>query len=140
MKHASRWGALAAIAVIASCFMLWITVPDKQIAVGGFASGGTRFGKPGLVNAFMSGIALLLFLIPRVWAKRINLFFSAFNMAWAIRNYILLSTCRGGDCPHKEAGLYLLVAASVLLLAMALFPDLPLNTEEVADPGERDAL
>jgi len=121
--------------------MIWISIPDKQIAVSGFASAGTRFGKPGLMNAMMSSIAVLLFIIPRIWSKRINLFFAAFNLAWAIRNYILLSTCQGGDCPEKHFGLYLLIGASLLLMAMALFPDLPIQQQKTTEPvADRDAL
>ncbi|MFT4022520.1 MAG: hypothetical protein QM664_01900 [Flavihumibacter sp.] len=142
MKYSSLIGVIAALAVIGSCTMWWIVIPDKNIHVSGFVSGGTRFGKPGLINAFMSGVALLLFVIPRVWAKRANLFFAAFNLAWAIRNYILLSSCHGGDCPEKQAGLYLLVAASALLLAMAmaLFPDLPVSQDKKEKVVTHDAL
>ncbi len=141
MKYSSFIGVIAALAVIGSCFMWWVVIPDKNIHVSGFIANGTRFGKPGLVNVFMSGVALLLFIIPRIWAKRTNLFFAAFNLAWAIRNYILLSSCHGGDCPAKQAGLYFLVGASLLLLAMALFPDLPIRQEKTEEPiAERDAL
>jgi hypothetical protein len=127
MKYANQIGALAAVAVIASCFLPWIIIPDLQIKVSGFASEGTRFGKPGLMNAIMSGIAFFLFLIPAVWAKRANLFFTGFNLAWAIRNYILLTICHGGDCAVKTPGLYLYLGATIVQLLMAVFPNLPLD-------------
>jgi hypothetical protein len=129
MKYANQIGAIAAIAVIASCFLPWIIIPDLQIQVSGFASEGTRFGKPGLINAIMSGIAFFLFLIPAVWAKRANLFFTGFNLAWAIRNYILLTICHGGDCPVKTTGLYLYLGATLLQLLMAVSPNLPLEKD-----------
>ncbi len=127
MKHANKIGALVAVLVILSCFLTWITLPELGIRVTGFASEGTSFGKPGLVNCFMSGCAFILFLVPRIWAKRLILFFTGFNTAWAIRNFILLATCHGGECPQKQWGLYLLLGTSGLLLVISALNDLPLK-------------
>lgn len=127
MKHSSKIGALASILVIVSCFLVWVTIPGTPIQVTGFSTEGTGFGKPGIVNSFMSVISLVLFLIPKIWAKRTNLFFAGFNLAWAFRNMILVSTCHGGDCPEKQAGLYLLMAASLIQMLMAVFPDIQLE-------------
>lgn len=129
MRYFNQVGAIAACTIIISCFLTWISIPDLGIRVTGFLSEGTHFGKPGLMNAFMSGIALILFLVPRVWAKRMNLFFTGFNLAWAIRNFILLTTCHGGDCPVKETGIYIFLGASILQLVMAVFPHLPIPDE-----------
>lgn len=82
---------------------------------------------PGIMNVFMSVISLVLFIIPRIWAKRANLFFAGFNLAWAFRNMILVSTCHGGECPEKHAGLYLLMVASSIQMLMAVFPDIKLE-------------
>jgi hypothetical protein len=98
-----------------------------------FASGTQNFGKPGLVNIFCSLGAIVLFLLPRVWAKRTNIFFCGFNMAWAVRNYILLTRCYGGDCPEKKTGLYMLVLASALMLLMAFVPDIQVKEEKPED-------
>lgn len=132
MKYFNQLGALAALVVILSCFLTWISIPELGIRVSGFSSEGTRFGKPGLMNAIMSAIAFILFLVPAIWAKRANLFFTGFNMAWAIRNFILLTMCHGGDCPVKETGLYLFLGATVLQLIMAVFPYFPLEEKEKA--------
>ncbi|GAO43676.1 hypothetical protein [Flavihumibacter petaseus] len=129
MKYSNVIGVLAAVIIIASCFFPWITVPEVNIIVKGFDAGNTKFGKPGLVNSFMSVCAILLFLIPRIWAKRFNLFFTGFNLAWAIRNFILLATCRSGDCPIKQPALYVMLGASLLMIGMAMFTDLPLKDE-----------
>ncbi|WP_082038092.1 hypothetical protein [Flavihumibacter solisilvae] len=127
MKYSNQSGAIAAIVTIISCFLTWISIPDLGITVSGFESAGTSFGKPGLMNTAMSCIAFCMFLIPRIWAKRVNLFFTGFNMAWAVRNYILVTACHGGDCPVKHTGIYLLMIFSFLQLLMAVIPDVKLK-------------
>jgi hypothetical protein len=134
MKYSKWIGLLCALIVITACYTTWIYVPSVQLKIGGmFASGTQNFGKPGLVNIFCSLGAIVLFLLPRVWAKRTNIFFCGFNMAWAVRNYILLTRCYGGDCPEKETGLYMLVLASALMLLMAFVPDIQVKEEKPED-------
>lgn len=130
MKYSNQIGAVAAVAVIVSCFMTWISIPDLGIVVTGFRTEKTGFGMPGLINTFMSSISFVLFLLPKVWAKRSNLFFTGFNLAWAFRNMILVSTCHGGDCPVKQAGLYLLMAGSAIQMIMAVFPQVKLEEKK----------
>lgn len=71
-----------------------------------------------------------MFLLPFIWAKRTNIFFCGFNIAWATRNYILLSKCYGGDCPVKKAGLYILIIASILMLLASFFSDIEIKEEK----------
>ena len=125
-----KWtGIGAAILMIISCFLTWITIPSKNITVSGVDSTGTSFGKPGYFNLLMTFFFVVCTLLPKIWAKRINLLFTAMNLAWAIRNYFLISACQGGECPEKHAGLFLLLAASLLMLASSLFPDIELSGE-----------
>ncbi len=126
MKHAQTIGILAALAVIGICYMPWVVIDSKQIIVTGLSSGKTSFGKPGLMNIYLSVTALILFIIPRLWSKRINVFIGAINFAWAIRNIILLSTCQAGECPQRQAGIYLLLAATLLVQLMTFFPKIKL--------------
>jgi hypothetical protein len=51
-------------------------------------------------------------------------------MAWAIRNYFIISACHGGDCPEKHNGIYLVLLASLLMLVSALFPDIKLPEQK----------
>ncbi len=122
MKYSNQVGAAASLLVILSCFLTWVIIPGLNIYVTGFSTEGTGFGKPGIMNVFMSAIALVLFLVPKLWAKKTNLFFAGFNLAWAFRNYILVSTCHGGDCPSRQWGLYLLLGASLIQMVMAALP------------------
>jgi len=126
-----KWtGIAAAIILIISCFLTWVTIPSKNIVVSGVDATGTSFGRPGYFSLLMTFFFLVCTLLPKLWAKRINLLFTAMNLAWAIRNYFLISACQGGDCPEKQAGLFLMLIASLLMLASSLFPDIKLPAEK----------
>jgi hypothetical protein len=130
MKYSKWIGFLAVIIVVLVCYTPWIYVPAVQLEVAGmFSHGKNNFGKPGLMNIICSAGAAILFLLPRVWAKRSNIFFCGFNIAWAVRNYIMLSRCYSGDCPEKKAGLYILVAASAIMLIMSFLPDVEIKQD-----------
>jgi hypothetical protein len=121
-----KWiGLAAAITLIIACFMIWITLPSKNITVTGIDAGGTNVGKPGYFHFICAFFFLSFLLIPRVWAKRANLFVAPINFAWAVRNYFIVASCRAGECPEKHVAVYLILVASALMLAAALFPDLP---------------
>jgi hypothetical protein len=85
---------------------------------------GTIYGKPGLMHLVLGAIIILFFLIPKIWAKRINVFIAAINLAWAFRNYILLTTCYMGECPKAKPALYLSPLLCLAILIMTFLPDL----------------
>jgi len=131
-----KWiGIVAAITLIVSCFMTWVVVQSKNITVSGVDATGTNFGKPGYFHLIMVAFFLVFSLLPRAWAKRANLLVAALNMAWAIRNYFLVTTCRGGDCPEKHIAIYLILFTSLLMLAASMFPDLK-QTQKGRQPEE----
>jgi hypothetical protein len=126
-----KWtGIAAAILLIISCFTTWVTITSKNIVISGVDAEGTNFGRPGYFNLLMTFFFIVFTLLPKVWAKRINLLVTAMNLAWAIRNYFIISACQGGECPQKHTGLYLVLAASLLMLASSLFPDIELPEEK----------
>ncbi len=95
---------------------------EKNITITGLSAPGTMFGKPGLMH-FILGVPLIIFfLIPKIWAKRINVFTAAINLAWSFRNYILLTTCFMGECPEKKFGLIVELALCSFILTITLFP------------------
>jgi hypothetical protein len=106
--------------------MPWVVIESKGITVSGIDSTGTKFGQPGYFHFILTGIFLFFHLMPRVWAKRANLAVTAINLAFAVRNYFIISLCEAGECPDKQAGIFLIVIASVLMLISALFPDIQL--------------
>lgn len=132
MRYMKWLGLAAAALLIITCFAPWVVIPSREITISGVRATGTNFGKPGYFNLLMTGFFIALTIIPRVWAKRLNLLIVAMNMAWAVRNYFLLSVCRAGDCPEKQSGLYLLLLASALMLVSALFPPLKLDENKTA--------
>jgi hypothetical protein len=141
MKYSKWVGLLAAAVIFIVCYMPWVYVPSVSLEIGGmYASGRQNFGRPGLMNMIMSAGAAVMFLLPYIWAKRTNIFFCAFNIAWAFRNYIILSKCYGGDCPIKKAGLYILLLASVLMLIMSFMPDIEIKDQKNKEPVRQDIL
>ena len=126
-----KWvGAGAGVLLIIACFMTWIVVPGRNIIVSGVDATGTSFGKPGYFHMLFSFFFLLFSFISRIWAKRTNLLVTALNLAWAMRNYFIISACRGGECPEKHMALYLVVVSSIVMLVAALFPDIKITQEK----------
>lgn len=116
-----KWFSLAAAALlIISCYNTWVIVGSQQIAISGVDASGTTFGKPGYFSLVLTIAYIILTLIPRLWARRINLFFATLNFAWVIRNYLLLSRCEAGECPQKQTFFYLYILAGVAMLIGAL--------------------
>lgn len=119
----STWIGVGSVLLLAlACTMPWVLIPSKQLVISGIDASGTRYGKPGYLHLLLGFFYLLFTLVPAVWAKRANLLVVAFNLAWTIRNFLILSLCRGGECPQRLYGLYLLAIASVLMLIAALLP------------------
>jgi hypothetical protein len=130
MKYSQLIGLLSALAITGICFMPWIYIGSIHTVVTGLQAEGTSYGKPGLLNIFLSALCIIFFIIPKLWAKRANVFIATINFAWAVRNYILLTTCLAGECPQKKAGLYLLVLASLTVLVMGFLPKISVESEQ----------
>lgn len=123
MKYSQWIGLVVAAVVIIACYLPWMQVPVLQTVVTGMDSGGTNLGRPGKLTIFFCVIAAILFIIPRVWAKRVNLVFCALAVAWAVRNFLLYARCEMGACPERKYGIYIMVAGALLMFLAALFPD-----------------
>jgi len=118
-----RWlSVLTAAIIITACFFTWVSIEQKHFFVGGFYSSSTsRFGKPGILQSFFCFVYILLLLLNKVWSIRVAFFVSAFNIAWAVRNYAVISACSGGTCPEKHTGLYTVLIGSLLLTVLTTF-------------------
>jgi len=130
MRYMKWIGLVAVILLVVSCFLPWVSIISKNIVVSGIDSTGTNFGKPGYTHFVLSVFFIIFHFIPKLWAKRTNLLVVALNIAWAIRNYFIISMCREGECPEKQIGLWLVMFASALMLIAALFPDVQLKEEK----------
>jgi hypothetical protein len=122
-RYSQPIGVLAVVLLVVSCYLPWIYIGPLQASITGMHAPGTSFGKPGLLNIILGVLAAVFFLIPRIWAKRINIFVAALGMAWAARNFLLLPKCENGFCPEKQAGLFLLLISAIIIIICALLPD-----------------
>jgi len=130
MRYSQTIGILAAIALIAVCFFPWISVPSVHLVLSG--TNGTvnnelDFGRQLIPHGFLSLLTIIFFMVPAVWAKRTNIFIAFINLSWAIKNYILFSMCRTGECPQVHPALYLLVVFAVIMQLMSFLPKMKLS-------------
>jgi long-subunit acyl-CoA synthetase (AMP-forming) len=122
MKHSQTIGIIAAVLVIALCFFPWSYIASRNLTVSGMEATGTNFGKPGLFNIILCSIMIVMFLVPRIWAKRTNVFMAALNLAWSFRNFLLVSSCMMGECPERKPALIAILVLAVVAQVMALLP------------------
>ncbi len=115
-------GLIAVAIVIICAFLPWITVrADEGLRTyTGLQSEGSSFGEPGKLNIFMAALTGILFLIPKDWAPKANLFTSAFLAAWTFRNMLLYSRCEMGICPDQKIGLWLSMLAAIVAFICVL--------------------
>jgi hypothetical protein len=130
MKYSQWIGIAATLLLIGACFLPWAYFPDLDKSFTGFFSEQNRYGRPGKVIIVLGAVMIFFFLLPRVWAKRSNIFVAAVTFAWGIKSYILYTACYRGICPDKKAGIFLVLASSVVVLAAALLPDLPVRQDQ----------
>jgi hypothetical protein len=133
MKNSHWIGIAAAVLVVVASFMPWAYFPVLQKEFTGFFSEQNRYGRPGKVLAVFSAVEILFFLVPRVWAKRANIFVTAVGLAWGIKCVYLFSACYRGECPERRMGLFLMLGGTVLALAAALVPDIPVKEDVSAE-------
>ena len=128
MKYSNYLGILFSLGVIIACFLPWVYVQSLDLTISGWHTEGTNFGKPGIIHTVLSSIVILLFLTPRIWAKRVNVFIAPVNLAWTLRNYLLVTQCELGECPEKRLGIYLLIGCSVVAFVLSFFPEMKSTT------------
>jgi hypothetical protein len=105
-----------------ACWMPWVEISSPALTLTGMNTEGTSFGKPGFFHLIFLSLYFLFVLIPKDWAKRFNLLIAALNLSWMIRNFFLMGLCRGGECPSRQWGIYLVAVASVAMLLTSFFP------------------
>ncbi len=127
MKYSQLIGILLGLMLITVCYFPWSYIESKDIMVTGMSAPGTNFGKPGLMNIYVTVASIILFAIPKIWAKRTNLFFTMFNMGWSIRNFIILAVQFYGETPVRQWGLYVSLILSILMFIMSLLPKLEIK-------------
>jgi len=127
MKYSQYIGIVAGIALVIVCTMPWVYIPSLQVfltGINGKASVELNFGSQIKSHGFLSTIMIICFFVHKIWAKRVNVFLGAVNLAWAFKNFLIFSMCRGGECPEKQVALYLLVFFAAVMFVMSLLPKL----------------
>ena len=131
-------GMLAAVALVAACFMPWVHYNSINVTFTGFHvtkfAGGVYYGKAGAVITPLAIIILILMLVPKIWAKRVNLLLAGLLFAYCIRTYILFTGSLFEGEVEKLAGIYLVMVFSFILLVSAVFPKI----EEKASVENQD--
>jgi hypothetical protein len=117
-------GIAACILLIVSCFLPWGYYADIDQTFTGFYSYRNQYGRPGKFISLMASLILVFMLLPRVWAKRANLFMAALLVAYGVTNYIRFGSCYNNYCPERLYGLYLMLASVLVILLAAIFPDM----------------
>jgi hypothetical protein len=139
LKFLHWLGIIACFSLVISCFLPWAYYADSHIlneaerTFTGFYSYQNNYGKPGKMLVLTATISLILILLPKIWAKRTNLFVCALGVGYAIKSYILFVSCYNAYCPEKRIGIYLMLVATILMLICSAFPRLTLKIFKKTD-------
>jgi hypothetical protein len=124
----NKWVAISfCLLLIVSCFLPWTYHADLGKSFTGFFSERNIYGKPGKFLVFIAVCSILLILIPKIWAKRTHIFLAAFAVGYAIKTYILFTSCYNAYCPEKQVGIFLMMASCILILLSSVLPDVKLE-------------
>jgi hypothetical protein len=132
MKYSQFAGSIASLLIIGICFLPWIEVPAVHLLLSGWhgeVNEELNFGKQGIPYSFLCGLMIVLFQIPRVWAKRANIVIAVLNLGWTIKNYLIFSMCRLGECPVIKPALYFLVLLALIIQVMTFLPKMEIKEE-----------
>jgi len=127
MKFSQWIGIGACLILVVSGFMNWTWYPDIHKYFTGFLSENNIYGKPGKIFIYFTTVAIILFAVPRIWAKRWNLLVCTIIVAYAIKTFILYTSCYRGVCPVKQPGIWVMLVSAVAILLCSLLPDLKLK-------------
>lgn len=134
MQRIIYWmGIIACMVLIAACFMPWTYHADLGKNFTGFFSEQNRYGKPGEFLVAFAAAVLVFMLLPKLWAKRTNLFLGALLIAYAVKTYILFTGCYMAYCPERKAGIYLMLISSIIIFVATAFPNMKLPAEKKAE-------
>jgi hypothetical protein len=129
-KILQRIGIIACVLLAVACFMPWSYYADIKETFTGFYSFQNQYGKPGKFLCMTAIVAFTLMMLPKIWAKRTNLFICALGVGYAVKTYILFTSCYNAYCPEKKSGIYLMMIATLLMLVSSAFPDLKIKKEK----------
>jgi hypothetical protein len=126
MKWIKWISILAALVLIASCFFPWVIIESKNLTVTGVDVAGLRYGHYGYFLIPLCILFIILQLVNKIWAKRLNVPVAAFILTVAFA-CLWIFRCEYGECPVKQAALYIVFVSSLVLFISSLFPDVKVS-------------
>ena len=130
-----KWVGLAAcVVLVIACFLPWTYHADIDKTFTGLFSEKNAYGKPGKFLIIYAVLSSIFILLQKVWAKRVHLFLAALMLGYAIKTYILFTSCYNAYCPDIKYGMFLMMGCCIVILAAAVFPDLKLTAPSKPPP------
>lgn len=83
---------------------------------------GTYYGKAGNIILPLTVLITLFMLVPKIWAKRANLFLASFLVAYSIRTYVIFTSSLFEGEVTKKVGIYFVATLPLLMLLSSIFP------------------
>ncbi|MEP6675959.1 MAG: hypothetical protein ABJA78_12425 [Ferruginibacter sp.] len=129
-----HWTGIAAcILLIVSCFLPWthyandpVIRDEAQRTFTGFYSYDNYYGRPGKFLSAIAIISMLMKLLPKVWAKRTDLFVTGIGIAYTARTVVEYTGSYTGIHPEIKIGLILMLVSVITIFIAALSPDINL--------------
>ena len=125
MKWIKWISILAAIILIVCCFFPWVIIRSKSLIVTGVDVAGLAYGHYGYFLIPLAVVFIILQLVNKIWAKRLNVAIAALIITIAFA-CLLIFRCEYGECPQKQVALYIIFACSIIVMLGALLPDIKL--------------
>ena len=128
MKWIKWVSIIAALILIISCFFPWVIIQSKNLTISGVDVAGLAYGHYGYFLIPLTVIFIILQLINKIWAKRLNVAIGALIVTISFA-CIFIFRCEYGECPQKQAALYIMFFSAIIVLIGSLFPDIKLQSK-----------
>ena len=135
----NKWvGVLACLLLIVACFLPWTHYPVIDEPFTGFYvrkfPNGNYYGRPGYFLCVFALVIAFFTWLPKLWAKRTNLFLSAFLLAYVVRIYYLFTGSLFKGEVEVLFGLYLVLISAILIMLSSIFPDMKVSASSKSAP------
>lgn len=119
MKYLPFAGIACCVVIIISCFLPWAYYPDLQKSFTGFFSENQIYGKPGKYLIFFAVCCILGYMFKNKLLQAVRFFMSGLLAAYAVKTYILFTSCYGAYCPDKKPAIIIMLVLSIVNLILA---------------------
>jgi hypothetical protein len=111
--------------MVVACFLPWVHINSIHETMNGFNprpfATGNNYGKAGKFIVAITSIIFIGMVLPKIWAKRLNLFLSALLLAFVLRTYVIFTGSLFENEVIKKPGIYLIVISALLILFSSVF-------------------